>query len=230
MLVEKINSIHLPLCVDSIFITKKKDEISDFVIFCEKKQIQIFSHSFISFNKVTSTFKLPSQVYFFSSKNGVNFFLTQHIIETNKKIACVGESTKTHLENLGYQVDFYVENAGNPIAVAHQLKEWLGERRISFICSNIGKKTISNAINDHQKEEVVFYETKIKSRKINENFDVYVFTSPSNVKGFLNENSIPNNSITIAWGKTTEEALISNKQKVNFVLNNSTFEELKGLF
>lgn len=215
--------------ISSIFITKNISETSDFHRFCQERGLELFAQSFIAFESVSAVFRLPAQVYFFSSKNGVDFFLLQHIIEANKKIACVGEATKKHLETLGYVVDFCGEKAGNPSEVGVQLNSWLDGRRVAFICSDISKKTVSNQIHTTQKEERVFYKTQLKLVKIEQHFTCYVFTSPSNVEGFLKLNKIPSNTSVIAWGKSTEQALVKRHIKPTFVLKEASFEELLSL-
>jgi uroporphyrinogen-III synthase len=216
------------LNINSIFITKNLAEIPALTSFCQTHQLQLQAQSFITFEPVSAVFRLPAQVYFFSSKNGVDFFLQQHIIEATKKIACVGEATKQHLEFLGYPVDFCGEESGNPTEVGIQLNFWLEDRRVAFICSDISRKTVAKQIPENQKEEVVFYRTKIHSSKLNEQYACYVFTSPSNVKGFLKVNNLPYNVITIAWGKTTEEAMRKNQITPTKVLKNSSFDELQN--
>ena len=214
--------------IKSIFLTKNLAEISAFQSFCSNNELNLSAQSYITFEPVSSIFRLPSQVYFFSSKNGVDFFRQQHVIEPNKKIACIGGATKNKLESLGYQVDFCGEEAGNPTLVGVQFLEWLEDRRVAFICSNISKKTISSCIPEDQKEEVIFYKTKMIPTKLEEVYDSYVFTSPSNVEAFLKYNTLEKNSFVIAWGKTTENALINQHIHVNLVLKSATFEELQN--
>ena len=86
--------------IKSIFLTKNIAEISAFQSFCSNNELNLSAQSFITFESVASVFRLPAQVYFFSSKNGVDFFLQQHIIEPNKKIACIGRATKNKLEEI----------------------------------------------------------------------------------------------------------------------------------
>lgn len=215
--------------INSIFITKNLAEIPAFQSFCLENHLQLHAQSFITFEPVSAVFRLPAQVYFFSSKNGVDFFLQQHIIEAGKKIACVGKATKQHLEFLGYPVDFCGEEAGNPNEVGIQLNSWLEGRRVAFICSDISRKTVAKQIPENQKEEVIFYRTKIQSSKLYTQYACYVFTSPSNVEGFLKENQLPPDAIVIAWGKTTEQALIENKLQTTHVLKEATFEELQSV-
>jgi len=56
--------------------------------------------------------------------------------------------------------------------------------------------------------------------------DFIIFTSPSNVNGFLFDNSISDYCKIIAWGKTTENHLISKGFKVNYTLNTASENEL----
>lgn len=217
------------LKINPIFITKNLAEIPAFQTFCLENQIQLFAQSFIKFEAVSAVFRLPAEIYFFSSKNGVDYFLQQHVIEASKKIACVGKATKKHLEFLGFSVDFCGEEAGNPTEVGIQLKTWLEGRRVAFICSDISRKTVAKQIPANQKEEVIFYRTNIQRNKLNEKYACYVFTSPSNVAGFLKDNQLPLDSFIIAWGKTTEKALIENNIKATHVLKEANFLELESV-
>lgn len=217
------------LKINSLFLTKNLAEISAFQSFCKENQVQLHAQSFIDFEPVSAVFRLPAQVYFFSSKNCVDYFLQQHVIEAGKKIACVGKATKQHLEFLGFSVDFCGEEAGNPTEVGIKLKTWLEGRRVAFICSDISRKTVAKQIPENQKEEVIFYRTNIQSNKLNGKYACYVFTSPSNVEGFLKDNQLPLDSFIIAWGKTTEQALIENKLKATHVLKEASFQELESI-
>jgi uroporphyrinogen-III synthase len=55
--------------------------------------------------------------------------------------------------------------------------------------------------------------------------DVLVFTSPSNVKGYLHNNKIQHQKV-VAWGKTTEEFLLKNAIQNVYCLNNATEKEV----
>ena len=59
-------------------------------------------------------------------------------------------------------------------------------------------------------------------------FDYYVFTSPSNLEGYLALNSLPKNAKVIAWGKTTEKACFKNSITPCYTLENATEKELVG--
>ena len=94
-----------------------------------------------------------------------------------------------------------------------------------FPISNISLKTISSIFAEEEKEELVVYKTNVEAEEI-PNCDTYIFTSPSNVRGFLINNSIPNNAKVISWGESTTRELGASGIVVNHVLLNATIEEL----
>ena len=71
----------------------------------------------------------------------------------------------------------------------------------------------------------IFSYTIIKGFKIAP-CDIYIFTSPSNVAGFLMENEVPTQAKIIAWGASTQEALTQKGFKVNYTLKESSIESL----
>jgi uroporphyrinogen-III synthase len=214
------------LKTNKILITKNLDETNFLTEYCSTNNINLKAVSFIVTEAVSSVFRKPSEVYFFSSKNGFDYFIQNNVIEVNKKIACIGESTKKHIEKQGYIVDFYGKNASNPNEVVIQLKNWLENKRISFILSDISKKSISNHFEEEQKEEAVFYLTKFNSIQLHEKFDVYIFTSPSNFEAFISNNLFSLNSKIISWGKTTTQAILNRGLEVDFELKTASMNEL----
>jgi uroporphyrinogen-III synthase len=70
------------------------------------------------------------------------------------------------------------------------------------------------------------YETIINSKIIEQQFDYIVFTSPSNVEGFLKENTISETTKVIAWGETTKRCLMEHQLEVWRTLKSASEEEL----
>ncbi|MBI2257857.1 MAG: uroporphyrinogen-III synthase [Flavobacteriia bacterium] len=203
------------------------EDLEDFSKFCMDQNIKLFGKSFIEFSPTSNRLRTPCDVYFFSSKKGFDYFIQNQVIERNKKIACLGKETKNHIESFGYCVDFYSVSAGNPVKVSIEFKEWLNDRRVAFILSQISLKSISKEIPSTQKEELILYHTQIQNHKIEEKFEMYVFTSPSNVRGFLLSNELPASAKIIAWGKSTEKTLQATTNNKIITLKESTFDELK---
>src|SRR5690606_17745061 len=71
---------------------------------------------------------------------------------------------------------------------------------------------------------VQVYETKINAATVEE-CDLYVFTSPSNIKGFLLNNPLPSKP-TISWGETTSKVLMQQGFEIFKELDISSIDNL----
>lgn len=213
----------------NILVTKPADELQQLESFLKKKACKLIAQSFIQFELVPATFPSHYDVIFFGSKNAYRFFAQQIDLPKNVAVACIGETTRNLLEKLGVNVDFYGMNAGNPDQVAMELKQWLGDRKLLIPLSDVSNRSMSKQIPIAQCEEVVVYRTKSIATSIQEQLDWVVFTSPSNLRGFLASNKVSPTTNTIAWGKTTEKAMKSYQIRVDFVLENSSEAELVEL-
>jgi uroporphyrinogen-III synthase len=49
--------------------------------------------------------------------------------------------------------------------------------------------------------------------------DIYIFSSPSNVRAFLAYNTVAANAQVVAWGSTTAQELAQNQISVTKILN-----------
>jgi uroporphyrinogen-III synthase len=210
----------------SIFITKEIEEQSDLKQWCLENNIKLVSTSFLTFKPITSSELPKEEVYFFSSKRAVYYFVSQFQIPDNVKIACVGQATANECAKHKIRVDFIGKTSGNPQLLAAELSYFLGEQSIVFIGALEGSDAIYNELNTLNKSKSPVYQTFVESSVINENFEYYIFTSPSNLEGFLKLNKFPIDSKIIAWGKTTEKALKQNGLVSFFTLQNSTEKEL----
>ncbi len=215
--------------IRSILITKFKDDQGVLYDYCVAKNIAIHYHSFLTFKQVNLPETPTSDVLFFSSKRAVDYFLSQSKISTKTEIACIGESTKIHLQTKGIAVNFVGQNAGNPELVSQELANWLGERTITIILAKESKKSILTHVDNSKSTCCIVYETIINFEKIEQQFDCIVFTSPSNAAGFLKENTIPKQSNIIAWGETTKRYLEENQLEVSKTLKTASEQELVEL-
>ncbi len=208
-----------------LLISKPIIEVQELVEFCKENDFELFAHSFLSFKAIPFDFPVESDVVFFGSKRGVEYFIDQKSIPENIEIACVGNGTANYIKSKGYNPSFIGEKSGKIDSVAEDFKTWLGDRKVVFAQAKDSNRSIAKEIDPTISTEISVYETIINSEKIVES-DIYVFTSPSNVDGFLLENRIAENSMIIAWGDTTEKHLIKNGFTVHQKLKNSTISEL----
>lgn len=142
---------------------------------------------------------------FFGSKNAVHYFLKQKPDLLGAKIAAVGESTARTLEEYGIKASFIGKGSDIP-TIGREFRSWCNGQRVLFPQSDLSLQSISILFPEDQKEDVVVYKTIIETHSVPES-DVYVFTSPSNIDGFLLSNSLPKGSTVIAWGNSTKRAL-----------------------
>lgn len=215
--------------IRSVFITKSPADRGVLYDFCDEHSIDIHYHSFLTFKQLDLPEIPTSDVFFFSSKRAVDYFLNQSKIPNNTSIACIGESTKKHIESKGFKVDFVGENAGQPTIVSQKLSNWLDERTITILLAKESKQSILTQLDPSKTKLAVVYETVISAQKMDQSYDCYVFTSPSNVTGFLGENALPANAKVIAWGETTKEYLEAKKIDVTKTLETSSESEIVNL-
>ena len=208
-----------------LFISKNINEIESFLNFCNTYDIQVIAHTFLQFEAIPFQVKEPYDAIFFGSPRAVDFLLSQEIIPANTILGCIGEITAHSLIKFGMKSDFTGTTSGDASMIAKEFKAFVGDKKVLFPQSNISNRSISSIFDSTQIMEISIYKTAVHSKSI-PNSTIYVFTSPSNVDGFLEENQINESSIVIAWGKTTEKHLIKKKIKVNHVLKNANLNEL----
>ena len=212
--------------IDTLFISKELEKSSVLKAFCVEQGITIEAHSFLSFEPVAIQQEITSEVLFFTSKRAVTYFFKQVPLPFNTLIACIGNATAESLHNLGIKVDFSAVNSGNPREVATELTSWLGKKSITFVTAKRSANSILDLLPVSQVEQVCVYETIINAISIPTIFDTYVFTSPSNLEGFLKLNTIPEAARLIAWGETTATAMRDLGLEPTYTLKTSSEKEL----
>ena len=212
-----------------LLISKSITEIDSLQKFCQEKEIELIAHSFLQFESIPFTVDFNYKAIFFGSPRAVDFFLKQEIVDPSVFIGCVGEITAQSLIEKGYTPNFIGKSSGDTSKIAIEFKELVGNKIVLFPQSSISNRSIPSVFPAEQIKEISIYKTATYSKKIS-NCDYYVFTSPSNVDGFLIENQFPSTAKIIAWGKTTEKYLIEKGMKVEHTLKNSSVEEFIEYF
>jgi uroporphyrinogen-III synthase len=212
-----------------LFISKSITEIDSLQKFCQEKEIELIAHSFLQFESIPFTVDFNYEAIFFGSPRAVDFFLKQEIVDPSAFIGCVGEITAQSIIEKGYTPNYIGKSSGDTSKIAIEFKELVGNKIVLFPQSSISNRSIPSVFPAEQIKEISVYKTATYSKKIS-NCDYYVFTSPSNVDGFLIENQFPSSAKIIAWGKTTEKYLVEKAMKVEHTLKNSTIEELIEYF
>ena len=193
--------------ISSLFISKNSGETLELQQFADANGIELTTKSFLEFKPVAFELNQKFDVIFFGSPRAVMFFQSRYSIPNNIPIASVGGKTTALLQSMGFEVRFSGENKGSISEVAQQFQDWLGNRVALFPVSTKSLGTISKVLPSNQAIHVECYETVIVEHQLKDQFDAYVFTSPSNVEGFFAQNSIPEGATVIAWGESTAKAL-----------------------
>ncbi len=212
-----------------LFISKNVNEIEQLINFAQEKEIELIAHSFLQFEAIPFKIKSSFEAIFFGSPRAVDFFLKQEKLNTSVFIGCVGEITAQSLIEKGYTPNYIGKSSGDTSKIAIEFKELVGNKIVLFPQSSISNRSIATVFPSEQIKEISIYKTATYPKSI-PTCDYYIFTSPSNVDGFLIENKFPSTAKIIAWGKTTEKYLIEKGVKVEHTLKNSTVEELIEYF
>lgn len=215
--------------IKRLFISKSVDELELLPSFCSENNIELTAHSFLSFEAVSFQLEHDFDIVFFASPRAAHFFLS-HVDCSEKLVAVAGETTRKFVEQQNLTVHFSPKNSGNVAESSIEFARWTAGKKVLFPTSNLSKKSYSNYLDKTNFETVLCYKTQI-STEIIEIHDVYVFTSPSNVTGFLASNSFPFNAKIIAWGETTYNELSSfvDAEKL-YLLEQSSEDNLLSLF
>ena len=210
----------------TLFISKEVAETSVLRTFCEEHSITIRSHSFLTFQPIPIQQEITSHALFFTSKRAVSYFFNQYSSSPKWSIACVGQATADEVLHRGLNVDFIASNSGKPTDVANQVANWLAGKSITFVSALKSSNSIIDLLPSSQVDQVAVYETQVTPFQLHTSFDVYVFTSPSNLEGFLKVNALPVAVKLIAWGETTAEAMREQGIEPTYILKTSTEQEL----
>jgi uroporphyrinogen-III synthase len=146
----------------------------------------------------------------FTSSNAVES--VHHFIQKKKinwKIYCVGNATKSLIENL-FTDSTVVAVADNAAKLAQQIivnKENISE--IYFFCGDKRRNELPELLiqNNIVVHAIEVYSTTILEHAIEKGYDAILFFSPSAVNGFFKNNSISIHTILFAIGNTTADEI-----------------------
>lgn len=122
----------------------------------------------------------------------------------NVKYAAIGKSTAKTLSQF-VTPDFI--GKGSPNNAANSFKGQIGDSIVLFPIAEGSLKSIQKQLDPTQIEELIVYRTLLKNSIIVKPKDVIIFTSPSNVRGYLLNTPLSGSEKVIAIGYSTYNAL-----------------------
>ena len=193
-----------------IFISKDSSQVSALKNDIEKERGKLTARTFIRFEKIRVSVIPSADIVFFSSPRSVQYFLEDHKIPKDTQVACVGGSTQNELKKHGITANFVGADDRSIDEVADDFKTFATDARVLFPVSTLSIGTIASQVHEDKRFVIEIYRTILDSASMDA-FDVYVFTSPSNVRSFLLKNDIPSGAEVIAWGNSTEKELATRR-------------------
>ncbi|MBL7897626.1 MAG: uroporphyrinogen-III synthase [Crocinitomicaceae bacterium] len=186
-----------------ILVTRFLRSGSEIRQWAEQNQYQLIEKPFIKTVAVTGLTIPAADWIFFSSPQGVQLYLENYPVKA-KKIAALSEGTAIELETAGLKPQFTGSGSMNTREIGQQFFKICGKNEtVLFPLSDISRKNVSAQKQTQQVIELVTYQTVLSSEKLNVTPAAILFSSPSNVDGFLKSNEVDPSSHIIAIGETT---------------------------
>ncbi|HAW19238.1 hydroxymethylbilane synthase [Salibacteraceae bacterium] len=205
---EELKSQALP---KNALITKTLDDSSFLRRACQAHGIALEESPMIQIEPIPFTLKDTYDWVFFSSKNGVeSYFLNSETAShTNVKYAAYGEATARSLSRY-VELISYTGALSQPTEIAMDFAKVAEGSKVLFPTSDISLGSIPSALPPEMATILPVYKTVSKPELLDQSFDAYIFTSPSNVRGFFENNGLPDsNSKLISIGESTSNELTS---------------------
>ena len=202
------------------FISRNRDKAESLAIELEKRGAEVECVALIETVAIEYIHPLSNFDWiFFSSRNCVKHFFAANPVTSNAKLAAIGPMTAKALVEFG-TVDF-VGSSNKTDEVTIQFADTVGADKVLFPISKSSLQRIQSGLSADQVTNLVCYETVLEPRDLSV-FDVYLFTSPSNVRSFAERNDFPINSLYLAGPTTCKELL---KQGVGNPISLSNWKE-----
>ena len=207
-----------------VFISRKTEDVEVFNYNLTANKFDVSAKSLIKTEKIKFSSLPDCDWLFFSSRNAVKHFFEQKPeIKKGVKFAAIGDATALTLKNYVDTIDF-VGDGKNIKTSAKAFGEIAQGKIVLFPQAKDSLKSVQKQLSfDIKSKDLFVYKTSsIKDSKVND-CDIYVFTSPSNVEAFAEQNTFNNKAKYIAIGNTTAAKLKELKVK-NIIVSHNTHQ------
>lgn len=184
-----------------ILISNQSKAFTKLQEWCDDLSFELMRTSFINTSPI-SGLEIPiTEWIFFSSPKCAETYLDTYSLHA-KKIAVYGKGTAETVLERGHKIEFVGPSTSETVEIARALEEVV-HGSIFFPISQISRKSIIQELGSLNCTSIVTYRTEITPKKLTENPTIIIFTSPSNIRGFLMQNELDETIPLIAFGKTT---------------------------
>jgi hydroxymethylbilane synthase len=204
LVVEKIKNVKP--C--KVFITRDLESDGFFNKVLTANKYQVSGESLINVNPIRFTSIPETDWVFFSSKNSVSAFFDQEpVLKENTKFAVIGTGTETALKAYGKEVSF-VGKAADTSEVGKAFSMVADGKSVLFPQARKSLRSVQRQLSFQTKVFDLFvYSTESRKDITIPESDVILFTSPSNVEAFFQQNSLKNSQKVISIGNSTAAKL-----------------------
>jgi hydroxymethylbilane synthase len=207
-----------------VFVSKTFKEEDYLPNALKRLGFEVEGKSLIEFKQIRIKEIPKTDWVFFSSKHAVRYFFNQNPKIENVKFGCIGTSTSAELRTFGKRADFIGQSTDTKL-VGKQFSSKIGNAKVLFPIARGSMQSIQWQM---VKRENVFnlevYATLKHSVELPADYNILVFTSPSNVEAWAEKNkSLPGQKI-IAMGESTGKAL--EKLKIKIYTMPQSFDDL----
>lgn len=196
-----------------VFVTKTFREEDYLPNALKRLGFEVEGKSLIEFKQIRIKEIPKTDWVFFSSKHAVRYFFNQNPKLENVKFGCIGTSTSAELRAFGKRADFIGQSTDTKL-VGKQFSSKIGNAKVLFPIARGSMQSIQWQM---VKRENVFnlevYATLKHSVEISSDFEILVFTSPSNVEAWAEKNKLQPGQKVVAMGESTGAALAKLKIK-----------------
>ena len=208
----------------SILITRRLKSNSLLRDWIEENGFVLEEQAFIKIEAIRHL-EIPKTAWiFFSSPAGAELFLDNYKIEA-KKIGVFGEGTNEILVNHGLTASFIGDSSKTSAEIARKFFEEVQNESVLFPISQLSKRNISSHGNPNQIVELNSYRTQLVEKNLAEKPTIIIFTSTSNVDGYLFSNQISEENKIIVFGETTAKHLCDFMDEKKILIPNSPKEK-----
>lgn len=208
-----------------VFVTKTFKEHDYLPQALTRLGFDVEGQSLIEFKEIKIRFLPRTEWIFFSSKHAVRYFFSQKPkLEKTVKFGCVGSSTAAELRLHKQRANFIGQSTDIKL-VGKQFSSIVGSQSVLFPIARGSMQSIQwQMVKRDSVINLEVYATLHKSREVANDFDVVIFTSPSNVESYFEKNTWQAHQQAIAMGEATGKAL--EKLKIKKYSMPKSFDDL----
>ena len=191
----------------TILITREEQEVPVLKQWCDENNIALEASAFISIRPIKNLHIPKTDWVFFSSPKGLHSYFDQYSVIADK-IGVYGKGTLKALLKHGYKADFIGESGLDPHLIGESFNRQLAANEtVLFPIGQQSKRSIVHQVSQQNCIELITYSTELIPVESRQQNDILIFTSPSNIDGYLLKNRPANDSTVLAIGPTTAKAL-----------------------